>query len=167
MDEVTFVLKLLEDNWSTSRSAGIDEHKPAASAINFIDVRSLEPQKGRRVDADEKAIIIVYEDSASISHPTIDWSVRNEEYSFTIHLRVLHQKDWGDLNFSRQRLQSLYQIVRHIIERNGLRPKVTVGSNTYTAELIDITGRSEANDRNKRLLGYKMSVTMKRFGRTT
>ena len=167
MDEVTFVLKLLEDNWSTSRSAGIDEHKPAASAINFIDVRSLEPQKGRRVDADEKAIIIVYEDSASISHPTIDWSVRNEEYSFTIYLRVLHQKDWADLTFSRQRLQSLYQIVRHIIERNGLRPKVIVGSNTYTAELIDITGRSEANDRNKRLLGYKMSVTMKRFGRTT
>ena len=167
MDEVTFVLKLLEDNWSTSRSAGIDEHKPAASAINFIDVRSLEPQKGRRVDADEKAIIIVYEDSASISNPTIDWSVRNEEYSFTIHLRVLHQKDWADLTFSRQRLQSLYQIVRHIIERNGLRPKVIVGSNTYTAELIDITGRSEANDRNKRLLGYKMSVTMKRFGRTT
>ena len=59
MDEVTFVLKLLEDNWSTSRSAGIDEHKPAASAINFIDVRSLEPQKGRRVDADEKAIIVL------------------------------------------------------------------------------------------------------------
>ena len=168
MDEVTFVLKLLEDNWTNDAlNAGIDEHKPAASAINFIDVRSLEPQKGRRVDADEKAIIIVYEDSASISHPTIDWSVRNEEYSFTIHLRVLHQKDWADLTFSRQRLQSLYQIVRHIIERNGLRPKVIVGSNTYTAELIDITGRSEANDRNKRLLGYKMSVTMKRFGRTT
>ena len=168
VDEVTFVLKLLEDNWTNDAlNAGLDQHKPTASAINFIDVRSLEPQKGRRVDADEKAIIIVYEDSASISHPTIDWSVRNEEYSFTIHLRVLHQKDWGDLNFSRQRLQSLYQIVRHIIERNGLRPKVTVGSNTYTAELIDITGRSEANDRNKRLLGYKMSVTMKRFGRTT
>ena len=168
VDEVTFVLKLLEDNWTNDAlNAGLDQHKPVASAINFIDVRSLEPQKGRRVDADEKAIIIVYEDSASISHPTIDWSVRNEEYSFTIHLRVLHQKDWGDLNFSRQRLQSLYQIVRHIIERNGLRPKVTVGSNTYTAELIDITGRSEANDRNKRLLGYKISVTMKRFGRIT
>ena len=169
VDEVTFVLKLLENNWTSDalNAAGLAQHRPAASAINFIDVRSLEPQKGRRVDADEKAIIIVYEDSASISHPTIDWSVRNEEYSFTIHLRVLHQKDWADLNFSRQRLQSLYQIVRHIIERNGLRPKVTVGGSTYRAELIDITGRSEANDRNKRLLGYKISATMKRFGRIT
>jgi hypothetical protein len=170
VDEVTFVLKLLENNWTSDalNAAGLAQHRPAASAINFIDVRSLEPQKGRRVDADEKAIIIVYEDSASISHPTIDWSVRNEEYSFTIHLRVLHQKDWADLNFSRQRLQSLYQIVRHIIERNGLRPKVTVeNGDIFTAELIDITGRSEANDRNKRLLGYKISATMKRFGRIT
>jgi hypothetical protein len=168
MDEVTFVLKLLEDNWQDARTAaGINEHKPAVTAINFIDVRSFEPNKGRRVDADEKSVIIVYEDSASITHPTIDWGVRNEEYSFTIHLRVLHQKDWADLTFSRTRLQSLYQIVRHIIERNGLRPSVIEGSSTYTADLIEITGRSEANDRGKRLLGYKMSVTMKRFGRTT
>lgn len=168
MDEVTFVLKLLETNWQDARTAaGINEHKPAATAINFIDVRSFEPNKGRRVDADEKSVIIVYEDNASITHPTIDWGVRNEEYSFTIHLRVLHQKDWADLSFSRTRLQSLYQIVRHIIERNGLRPSVIEGSSTYTADLIEITGRSEANDRGKRLLGYKMSVTMKRFGRTT
>ena len=138
MDEVTFVLSLLEDNWQDARTAaGINEHKPAVTAINFIDVRSFEPNKGRRVDADEKSVIIVY------------------------------QKDWADLTFSRTRLQSLYQIVRHIIERNGLRPSVIEGSSTYTADLIEITGRSEANDRGKRLLGYKMSVTMKRFGRTT
>jgi hypothetical protein len=167
VDEVTFVLKLLEDNWQAGRAAGIDDHKPHASAINFIDVRSIEPNKGRRVDADEKAIIIVYEDSASISHPTIDWSVRDEEYGFTIHLRVLHQKDWGVLTYSRDRLQSLYQIVRSIIEKNGLRPSITVDGNIYKADLIEITGRSEANDRGKRLLGYKISVTMKRFGRTT
>jgi hypothetical protein len=167
VDEVTFVLKLLEDNWTNNLSAGLDGHKPAVSAVNFIDIRSIEPQKGRRVDADEKAIIIVYEDSASITHPTIDWGVRNEEYGFTIHLRVLHQKDWTVLTYSRDRLQSLYQVVRSIIENEGLRPTITVGSNTYTADLIEITSRSEANDRGKRLLGYKISVTMKRFGRTT
>ena len=167
VDEVTFVLKLLEDNWTDNLSAGLDGHKPAVSAVNFIDIRSIEPQKGRRVDADEKAIIIVYEDSASITHPTIDWGVRNEEYGFTIHLRVLHQKDWTVLTYSRDRLQSLYQVVRSIIEKEGLRPTITVGSNTYTADLIEITSRSEANDRGKRLLGYKISVTMKRFGRTT
>ena len=167
VDEVTFVLKLLENNWASNLSAGLDGHKPAASSINFIDVRSIEPNKGRRVDAEEKAIIIVYEDSATISHPTIDWGVRNEEYTFTIHLRILHQKDWSVLTYSRDRLQSLYQIVRSILEKNGLRPEVTVDGNKYTAELIEITSRSEANDRGKRLLGYKMGVAMKRFGRTT
>ena len=167
VDEVTFVLKLLEDNWASNLSAGFTGHKPASTSVNFIDVRSIEPQKGRRVDADQKAVIVVYEESNNITHPTIDWGVRNEEYTFTIHLRVLHQKDWGDLTFSRVRLQSLYQIVRSIIEKKGLRPKVVVNSNTYTADLIEITGRSEANDRGKRLLGYKLSVTMKRFGRTT
>ena len=180
VDEVTFVLKLLEDNWTDNLSAGLDGHKPASSSVNFIDVRSIEPQKGRRVDADEKAIIIVYEDSASITHPTIDWAVRNEEYNFTLHLRVLHQKDWADLTYSRTRLKSLYQIARFIIERNALRPKVysngnpaidysddsiNTGTIEDSAELIEITGRSEANDRNKRLLGYKMSVKLNRFGR--
>ena len=168
VDEVTFVLKLLENNWTEPHlSAGLDQHKPGTDGINFIDVRSIEPQKGRRVDADQKAVILVYEESNSITHPTIDWGVRNEEYTFTIHLRVLHQPSWGELTFSRDRLQSLYQIVRSIIEKKGLRPKVVVNSNTYTADLIEITGRSEANDRGKRLLGFKLSVTMKRFGRTT
>tara|TARA_R100000656_G_C3912781_1_gene121221 strand:+ start:220 stop:738 length:519 start_codon:yes stop_codon:yes gene_type:complete len=172
VDEVTFVLTLLETEWPNSLTAGLAGHKPIASSINFIDVRSIVPQKGRRVDADEKAVIIVYEDSATLTHPTIDWEVRNEEYGFTIHLRVLHQKGWGNepssgLTFSRDRLQSLYQITRHIIEKNGLRPSVVSNGTTYNAELIEITGRNEANDRGKRLLGYKMSVTMKRFGRTT
>ena len=177
------VLKLLENNWAEPHlSAGIAQHKPGTDGINFIDVRSIEPQKGRRVDADQKAVIVVYEESNNITHPTIDWGVRNEEYTFTIHLRVLHQPSWGELTFSRDRLQSLYQITRYIIEKNGLRPKVysngepsidysNDSKNTSTveesAELIQITGRNEANDRGKRLLGYKMSVTMKRFGRAT
>ena len=94
----------------------------------------------------------------------------------------MHQKDWTDLTYSRTRLQSLYQIARFIIERNALRPKVysneepaidysddstNSGTVEESAETIEITGRNEANDRGKRLLGYKMSVTMKRFGRAT
>ena len=188
MDEVTFVVRLLSDNWSnvcSNNKAGLSSHRVTPT---FIDVRSLEPGKGRRFDADDSAVIIVYEDNASMTNPTIDYSVRNEEYTFTLHLRVLHQKDWVQqseatgLTYSRDRLQSLYQIARFIIERNGLRPKVysnklpsidysNDSKNTSTveesAELIQITGRNEANDRGKRLLGYKMSVTMKRFGRTT
>ena len=117
----------------------------------------------------------MYEDNASITHPTIDWSVRNEEYTFTVHLRVLQppkqENTTAGLTFSRDRLQSLYQIARYIIERNGLQPKVYVDNDPTnavegSASTIEITGRNEANDRGKRLLGYKMSVTMKRFGKS-
>ena len=167
MDEVTFVIRLLTDNWTAAvNAAGISQHQVTPT---FIDVRSLEPGKGRRFDADQSAVIIVYEDSATLMHPTIDRAVRNEDYTFTVHLRVLHQKDWSDLTFSRTRLQSLYQTARYILERNGLRPKVYDSNNDLegSAELIQITGRSEANDRGKRLLGYKMTVNMKRVGRNT
>ena len=114
-------------------------------------------------------MIIVFEDSATLSHPTIDRLVRNEDYSFTLHLRVLQRRDYTELTYSRNLLTSLYQMARHILEKNGLRPKVYDSNNDLeaSAELIEITGRSEANDRGKRLLGYKMSVSMKRFGRTT
>lgn len=179
MDEVTFVIRLLSDNWANAASTdgsgnnGFGDTTPGLSnhrvTPTFIDVRSIEPGKGRRFDADQNAVIIVYEDSATLSHPTIDWAIRNEDYAFSVHLRVLHQKDWTSLTYSRDRLQSLYQIARYILEKKGLRPKVFDSNNDVEgdAELIQITGRSEANDRGKRLLGYKMSVTMKRFGRTT
>ena len=165
MDEVTFVIRLLTDNWTTAvNAAGISQHQVTPT---FIDIRSLEPGKGRRFDADQSAVVVVYEDSATLAHPTIDRAVRNEDYSFTVHLRVLHQKDWSDLTFSRVRLQSLYQTARYILERNGLRPKVYDSNINLeeSAELIQITGRSDANDRGKRLLGYRMTVNMKRFGR--
>ena len=177
MDEVTFVIRLLTDNWTTAvNAAGISQHQVTPT---FIDIRSLEPGKGRRFDADQSAVVVVYEDSATLAHPTIDRAVRNEDYSFTVHLRVLHQKDWSDLTFSRVRLQSLYQTARYILERNGRRPKIHIDKLAHindndvlnstaieeTADLIELTGRTEANDRRKKLLGYKMTVNMKRFGR--
>jgi len=117
------------------------------------------------VDIDSQSVIIVFEDSASIDYPTIDYSVRNENFGFTLHLRVLHRRDFSTLTFSRDRLKALYQITRHILESKAFRPTVVDGSNNTegSADLIKLTGRSEANDRNKRLLGYKMSVELKRF----
>jgi hypothetical protein len=43
-----------------------------------------------------------------------------------------------------------------------------VGGTVYTdsAEIIKLQSRSEANDRKKRLLGYKLGVEMKRMGRS-
>lgn len=180
MDEVTFLIRLLKDNWSVAAiKAGVAiPHQ--VSTVEFIDVRSIEPGKGNRVDLDSGSVVVVYEDSATLEHPTIDYSVRNETYGMTVHLRVLHRRDFATLTFSRDRLESLYRIARYILERNGRRPKIHIDKLAHindndvlnstaieeTADLIELTGRSEANDRRKKLLGYKMTVNMKRFGRS-
>jgi len=182
MAEISFIMSLIDENW-TNATVDVDgnaangeinafgDNCPGTSSHRakplLIDIKNFTPNQGRRVDLDSTDIILFYEDSANITHPTIDWSVRNEEYSFTLHIRTLQPKGQADLTFASTRLQSLYQITRHLIEKNGLRPSVVSDGTTYNAELIEITGRNEANDRGKRLLGYKMSVTMKRFGRTT
>jgi len=60
--------------------------------------------------------------------------------------------------------------LRHVLETNSLSPTIstTVGGTVYTdsAEIIKLQSRSEANDRKKRLLGYKLGVEMKRMGRS-
>ena len=126
-------------------------------------------KEGRRVDVDSNDIIIVYEDSSSTTYPTIDYAVRNETFAFTIHMRVLHRRDFISNTTARDRLKMLYKVVRYILETNSLSPTVTttVGGVNYidSAEIIKLISRSEANDRKKRLLGYKLSVEMKRMGR--
>ena len=199
LDEVTFLIRLLSDNWSAA-STTLNSANEIHSAIlppKFIDVRSLEPKSGRRVDADSGAIVVVYEDGNSTEYPTIDHAIRNESFNMTIHARVLYRRDLENTDNSatatamttasgsavtyipvkttgRDRLQSVYRIIRYIIENNSLRPTVTTviasGSNAGThkesAETLKITGRSEANDRGKKLLGYKLSVELKRHGRS-
>tara|TARA_R110002020_G_scaffold52438_7_gene147380 strand:+ start:1851 stop:2378 length:528 start_codon:yes stop_codon:yes gene_type:complete len=175
VDEVTFLLRLLSDRWSAAASALVSSGDIINSHVEtpeFVDVRSLEPKKGRRIDADSKSIVVVFEDSSSTSYPTIDYAVRNEDFGFTIHIRVLHRRDFSTNTFSRDRLQSLYRITRYILEKNSLRPTVYVGGGTSgtiedSAELIKLNSRSDSNDRGKKLLGYKLSVEMKRFGRNT
>jgi hypothetical protein len=66
----------------------------------------------------------------------------------------------------------LFKIARKILADNSLNPRVYVGGGTSgtveeSAELIKLNGRSEANDRGKRLLGYKLSVEMKRMAKAT
>lgn len=175
MDEVTFLLRLLSDRWSAAASDLVSRGDITNSHVEtpeFVDVRSIEPKKGRRIDADSKSIIVVFEDSSSTSYPTIDYAVRNEDFGFTIHIRVLHRRDFSTPTFSRDRLQSLYRITRYILEKNSLRPTVYVGGGTSgtiedSAELVKLNSRSDSNDRGKKLLGYKLSVEMKRFGRNT
>ena len=165
MDEVTLVLRLIKDNWTNSATALVNAGHITNSHIappKYIDIRSIEPQEGRRVDIDSESVIVFFEDSSSTTYPTIDYAARTEEFSFTLHLRTIHDK-----------LEAMYKIVRHVLENNSFRPAVyatPADSSSATlgdADLIRLTSRSEANDRGKRLLGYKIGVELKRFARCT
>tara|TARA_R100000329_G_scaffold106677_1_gene87508 strand:- start:178 stop:711 length:534 start_codon:yes stop_codon:yes gene_type:complete len=176
MDEVTLVLRLIQDNWTSSATALVNAGQITNSHIappKYIDIRSIEPQEGRRVDIDSESVIVFFEDSSSTTYPTIDYAARTEEFSFTLHLRVLHRRDFSSNTFSRDKLEAMYKIVRHVLENNSFRPAVyatPADSSSATlgdADLIRLTSRSEANDRGKRLLGYKIGVELKRFARCT
>ena len=59
MDEVTFVIRLLSDRWSSAATALVSSGEISAShnaTPKFIDVRSIEPKEGRRVDIDSQAV---------------------------------------------------------------------------------------------------------------
>ena len=185
MDEVGFIVRLLTDQWTTAGNSLVSSGA-ILSAHNvtprIVDGRSIKPNEGRRVDADTQALLVVFEDSNSVEYPTIDYSIRNENYDFTLHLRVLHRRDFAQdgsqsnyqtgLDYSKVRLDSLYKIARKILEDNTLNPRVYQGGGTSgtvedSADIIKLKSRSEANDRGKRLLGYKLSVEMRRLARAT
>ena len=74
MDEVSLVIDLLDNQWSTSATTLV-----SAGTINvshsgkpsLIDVRSIEKNKGVRYDLSSKDVIIVFEDSNEIIYPTL------------------------------------------------------------------------------------------------
>ena len=82
----------------------------------------------------------------------------------TIHIRCIHDdRDSSDEHFGRDRLNSLYRIARYILESNRKGSTITVGGDSKTFDLITMGTRTESNDRNKRLFGYKVNLTLKKF----
>ena len=164
MDEVTLLINLVSTNWASSattlRSAGTISADHVATP-NFVDVRTLQKNKGVRYDLTAKDVIIFFEDSQSLEYPTIDFDVRNETYSFTMHIRTIHDERAGtDANFGRDRLRALYLVARHALERSRTGYTASDGSNFNQ---LFVGSRSESNDRSKRLFGYKLTIEAKRF----
>ena len=169
MDEVTYVVQLLKQNWASAATAvGTTNHQTTPT---ILDIRNLDKNKGRRFDLSQKAdgestsdLIIVFEDGQEIEYPTVTLDVRNETYNMTIHIRVIQdQREQGFSHFGRDRLTSLYRIARYILESNRKGSTITVGGDSKTFDLITMGTRTESNDRNKRLFGYKVNLTLKKF----
>ena len=164
MDEVSLLIDLVSSNWSSSattlQSAGTISADHVATP-NFVDVRTLERGKGVRYDLSSKDVIIFFEDGQNIEYPTVHFDVRNETYTFTMHIRTVHDERAGtDTNFGRDRLRALYLVARHALERSRTGYTARDGSKFNQ---IFVGSRSESNDRAKRLFGYKLSIEAKRF----
>ena len=164
MDEVSLLIDLVSSNWassaSTLQSAGTISSSHTGTP-NFVDVRTLQKNKGVRYDLTAKDVIIFFEDSQNIEYPTINFDVRNETYSFTMHMRTIHDERAGtDANFGRDRLKALYLIARHALERGRTGYTASDGSKFHQ---VFVGSRSESNDRAKRLFGYKLTIEAKRF----
>ena len=167
MDEVSLLIDLVSSKWSSSastlQSAGTISSSHTATP-NFVDVRTLEKGKGMRYDLSSKDVIIFFEDSQNLEYPTTQFDVRNETYSFTMHIRTIHDERAGtDANFGRDRLRALYLIARHALERGRTGHTASDGSKFNQ---IFVGSRSESNDRAKRLFGYKLNIEAKRFALT-
>ena len=167
MDEVSLLIDLVSSNWSSSVSTLVSAGTISADHAgtpNFVDVRTLQKNKGVRYDLTAKDVIIFFEDSQNIEYPTVHFDVRNETYSFTMHMRTIHDERAGtDADFGKDRLKALYLIARHTLERGRTGYTASDGSKFNQ---VFVGSRSESNDRSKRLFGYKLSVETKRFALT-
>ena len=164
MDEVSLVINILDTGWSSSATALQSAGTISSDHIgkpNLVDIRSMEANRGGRYDLSLKDLIVVFEDSQTIEYPTIHYDVRNENYSFTIHIRHVQDERAGtDANFGKDRLRALYLITRHVLEAKRTGYTASDGSKFNQ---IFVGARSESNDRKKRIFGYKISIETKRF----
>ena len=183
MDETTFLVALLDPDLSSATispaeiTSGVDNDWNGSATTLFagdsatkapkptiVDIRNMTRNKAARYDLSSGDLIVVYQDSNSIDYPTISWDIRNEVHSFTINIRTLQdERGASDTNFARDRLDNLYRVVRHRIEQNRRGATITIGGDSLKIDQIYFGARTESNDRNKRLFGYKITVELKRY----
>lgn len=188
MDETTFLVTLLDPNavsgssitpatfdsggstydndWAGSAEAVLGaSYATLVATPNIIDIRNMTKNRAMRYDLSSGDLIIVFESGQTTDYPTIDWSVRDEVHTMTINARTLQdERGASDANFARDRLANLYKVIRHRLELNRKGVTVTLtGGDSRKINQLFLGSRTESNDRNKRLFGYKLTVEMKKF----
>ena len=191
MDETTFLVALIDPSNYSDDGATVSTingasysstNSWAASALtvlgsswatlvstpNVVDIRNMNKNKAMRYDLSSGDIIIVYESGQTIEYPTISWDVRNEDYNMTISVRTLQdERGASDANFARSRLENLYKVLRHRLEQNRKGVTITLSDGeSLKMNQVFVGNRTESNDRNKRLFGYKLTADMKKYAVT-
>lgn len=180
LDEVTYVVELLKGGGiSNSKFVGTNTWGGSATSVGIsghqvtptiIDIRNMTRNRAQRYDLSSSTgstspdLVVVFEDSQGITYPTIDWSTRDETYTFTAHIRCIQdERGQADGNFARDRLESLYKILQHRLDGNRKGATVTVGSDSKRFDQIRLGTRTESNDRSKRIFGYKVNIELRKF----
>lgn len=193
MDEVTYLVTLLDEYWETALTALGDTipaiHKVKPQIMDIRDMSSTrndsKPGRGgnkvRISSARETAgdnstpsldVIVVMQNSQTIDYPTRDWSVRNETHEMSVTIRTKQDDRRTNNNaqvapsgstFGRDRIENLYKIVRYIIETNRRGWFRSAGSLEENIKHLVLGSRTDANDKKSRIFGYRINVTMKRF----
>ena len=153
------------NNWVGSAEAVLgSSYATLVSTPTIIDIRNMTKNRAVRYDLSSGDLIIISESGQNTEYPTISWDVRDEVYTMTIDIRTIQDERAGtDTNFGRDRLERLYRVVRHRLEQNRKGSTVTISSDSKKMNQLFLGSRTESNDRNKRLFGYKLTVEMKRF----
>jgi len=188
MDETTFLVSLIDpsgysddgttvssingaafsstNSWSYSANAVLGSSWASlVGTPNVVDIRNMTKNRAMRYDLSAGDLIIIYETGQTVEYPTISWDVRNENYNMTISIRTLQdERGASDANFARSRLENLYKVLRHRIEQNRKGATVTLSDGeSLKMNQLFIGNRTESNDRNKRLFGYKLTADMKKY----
>ena len=188
MDETTYLVALIDPSGYSDDGATVSSINGAAfSSSNtwaksaeavlggswatlvgtptVIDIRNMTKNKAMRYDLSAGDIIIVYESGQTIEYPTISWDVRNEFYNMTIDIRTLQdERGASDANFARSWLENLYKVLRHRLEQNRKGATITLSDGeSLRMNQLFVGNRTESNNRNKRLFGYKLTADMKKY----
>ena len=188
MDETTYVVALIDpvnysddgvtvstmngaafsstNSWSYSANQVLGSSWASlVGTPNVVDIRNMNKNKAMRYDLSSGDLIIVYETGQTLEYPTANWDVRHEKYNMTISIRTLQdERGASDANFARKRLENLYKVLRHRIEQNRKGVSIVLSDGeTLSMNSIYVGNRTESNDRNKRLYGYKLTVDMQKY----
>ena len=188
MDETTYLVALLDPSGYSDNSVTVSQINDAAfSSTNswaksaetvlggswatlvgtptVVDIRNMNKNTAMRYDLSSGDLIIIYESGQTIEYPTISWDVRNENYNMTIDVRTLQdERGASDPNFARSGLANLYKVIRHRLEQNRKGATITLSDGkSLKMNQLFVGNRTESNNRNKRLFGYKLTADMKKY----
>ena len=188
MDETTYLVALLDPSGYSDNSVTVSQINDAAfSSTNswaksaetvlggswatlvgtptVVDIRNMNKNTAMRYDLSSGDLIIIYESGQTIEYPTISYDVRNENYNMKIDVRTLQdERGASDPNFARSRLANLYKVIRHRLEQNRKGATITLSDGkSLKMNQLFVGNRTESNNRNKRLFGYKLTADMKKY----